>query len=363
MKRPFASTIVVVTGSRVMRAHSEDGGLDFKSAARPPGESSAGSVSAALALGKSSGAIWVLADEIFAQRVSLNPSQIAGLTSGQLERALAFEVEPFSGIPMAEGAIGFSDEGGGAFAVVEMPRSGRDAILKAVAGAGGKLAGIAHAADVPTADEAARTWLETWITRLESGELPVITPPAPAPSPNRFLYAGVALAAVAVGLVFLLTGWYSQRRKDLETLNAAFGSATRDLTSINLRTGELGKEQATLEQGKNERDRLVVRRGAILALLKALATHRSDEIVVRQIKSEGPSGLLLSGLALEAGAVDELGIVLTQALRGVGWSVQPRHKTGTNRLPNGGPWEFTLIVTHWEDTRTEELLQARQPSE
>ena len=363
MKRPSASIIVVVTGTRVMWARADGSGLDFKSALRPPGDSFAGAVSAALALGKTTGAVWVLADDIFAQRVSLNPAQIIGLTSGQLERALAFEVEPFSGIPMAEGAIGFRDEGGGAFAVVEMPRSGRDAIIKAVAGAGGKLAGIAHVVDIPTADEAVRSWLEMCATRLDSGELPVIAPPAPEPSPKRFFYAGAALAALAVGLVFVLASYYSQRRKDLGTLNAAFGTATNDLTAINRRIEELGKEQATLEQGKNERDRLVVRRGAILALMKSLATHRSDEIVVREIKSEGPSGLLLSGLALEAGAVDELGIVLTQSLRGVGWSVQPRQKTGTNRLPNGGPWEFSLIVTHWQDARTDELLQARQPSE
>jgi hypothetical protein len=305
----------------------------------------------------------VLLDDLFTQRVSLNPAQIAGLTSGQLERALAFEVEPFSGIPMAEGAIGFHDEGGGAFAVVEIPCSGRDAILKAVAGAGGKLAGIAHAADVPVTDDAAHHWLVSWLARLNASELPVITPPAPAPSPNRFIYAGLALAAVAIGLVFLLTGWYSQRLKDLETLNAAFGTITKDLTFINRRIDELGKEQTSLEQGETERDRVLVRRGAILALLKAVATLRSDEIVLREIKPEGASGLLLSGLALEAGAVDELAIILTQSLRGVGWSVQPRHKTGMNQLPNGGPWKFSLIVTHWEDGRTEELLQARQAAE
>lgn len=363
MKRLSASTIILVMANRVLRAESVDGVLEFKSAPRPPGEALAGAVSTGLALGKTSGAVWVLSEEIFSQSVSLNPAQITGLTSGQLGRALAFEVEPFSGIPMVEGAIGFRDDGGGAFDVVEIPSSSRDAIVKAVAAAGGKLAGIGHAADVPATDDVARAWLENCVSRVVAGELPLITPPAPAPSPNRFLYAGVALASVALGLVILLTGWYSQRRKDLETLNAAFGNATRDLTAINKRIDELGKEQATLEQGKNTRDGVVVRRGAILALLKAVAALRSDEVVVREIKSEGPSSLLLSGLALEAGAVDEMGIVLTNSLRGVGWSVLPRQKTGTNRLPNGGPWEFSLIVSHWEDTRTEELLQVRQPSE
>ena len=363
MKRPSASILVVVAANRVIRAEPQDSGLDFKSIPRPPGDSFAGAVSSALALAKNPGSVWVLGDDIFSQRVSLNPAQIAGLTSNQLGRALAFEIEPFSGIPMAEGAIGFRDEGGGAFAVVETTSSTRDAILKAVAAAGGKLTGISHAPDFPEADDAVRLWLENRMSRMDAGELPVITPPATAPSPNRFLYGGVALAAVSLGIIFLLSGWYARRHKDLEARNAEFGAASRDLTAISRRTEDLGKERATLEQEQTTRDGVVVRRGAILSLLKALATHRSDEVVVREIKSEGPSSLLLSGIALEAGAVDELGIVLTQSLRGVGWSVQPRQKTGTNRLPNGGPWEFSLIATHWEDTRTEELLQARQQSE
>ena len=363
MKTASASSFILITAHRVIRAEPLGGGMNFKSIPRPPGESLAASVSAALALAPPASAIWVLADEIFAQRVTLNLTQIAGLTPGQLERALAFEVEPFSGIPMAEGAIGFHDEGGGSFAVVEMPRTSRDGVIKAVLAVGGKLAGITHAAAVPTADDAAQTWLEKQLARLGAGELPVITAPAPAPSANRFLYAGVALAAVALGLVFLLSGWYSLRRKQLESQNAAFGTATPDLAAIKRQNEELVKLQAALELGASERDRVTVRRGAILALLRALAIHRSDSVVVLEIKAEGPSGILLSGQALEAEAVDELSIILTQSLRGVGWSVQPRHKTGMHQLSNGGPWEFSLIVTHWEDTRTAELLQARQPNE
>ena len=363
MKRPSASTIVVITANRVMRAEPTAGGLEFKSAARPPGEGFTAAVRSALALGKAAGTVWVLGEQVFTQRVTLNPAQIAGLSASQLERALAFEVEPFSGIPMGEGIIGFHDEGGGVFSVVEMPRMERDAIVAAVTAAGGKLAGIVHAADVPATDDAAQTWLENWISRLDAGGLPVITPAAAAPSPSRFLYAGVALTAAALAVVFLLLGWYAQQRKTLATQSAEFAAAASELAAVTGSTQALAKEQATLEQGNANREHVVTRRGAILALLKAVATHRSDEVVVREIKAEGASGLLMSGLALEAGAVDELGLVLTQSLRGVGWSVQPRHKTGTNRLPNGGPWEFSLIVSHWEDTRTDELLQAPPLSE
>ena len=69
---------------------------------------------------------------------------------------------------------------------------------------------------------------------------------------------------------------------------------------------------------------------------------------MRGIQSEGPSTLIVSGLSLEAGAVDEMSIVLSQNLRAAGWTAQPRQKTGKRDLSSGGPWEFSLALTHDE---------------
>lgn len=361
MKHSSSSIVVIITANRIMRAERSGGGLDLKSAARGPGDSFTRAVGAGLALGKTAGSVWVLAEEVFAQRVSLNPAQIAGLPSHQLEQALAFEVEPFSGIPMAEGVIGFYSETAGNFAVVEMPRPELDAVLSTVAAAGGKLAGVAHAAAVPDADEAVRGWLENWFSQLDAGQVPVITAPAAAPSPRRFFYAGVVLTAVALAAVLLPLGWYAKQRKELGAISAAHASAARDFTAVTQRTQQLESEQAAIAQSETQRENLVTRRGAVVALLKAVATHRTEQIVIRDISAQATSGLLIGGHALEAGAVDELCIVLTQSLRDVGWSAQLDHKTATNRLANGGPWEFSLTVSHRDDIATGATVQA-QPS-
>lgn len=361
MKHSSASAVVVVTANRILRAELASGGIELKSAARGPGDSFARAVAAGLALGKTAGSVWVLGEEVFTQRVTLNPAQIAGLSASQLEQALAFEVEPFSGIPMAEGVVGFYSESAGNFAVVELPRSEVDTLLTTVATAGGKLAGVAHAAAVPDTDEAARGWLKNWLAQLDAGQIPIITPPAAAPSPRRFLYTGVALTAVALAAVLLPMGWYAKQRKELNTRNAALASAGRDFTSVTQRTQQLVSEQAVITRSETQRENLVARRGAVLALLKAVATHRSEHMVIREISAGAPSGLLVIGYSLEASTVDELCITLTERLRDIGWGVQLEHKTGTNRLANGGPWEFSLIVNHRDDAPLGTTVQA-QPS-
>ena len=155
MKAGTASTFVLVTANRVARADF-DGTLHFtKSAPRSAGVSATDAVRAALALGgKAARETWVLDTDLWTQEVKLNPAQVAGLTPDQLGRALSFEAEPFSGIPVAESATGFRDEGGGTFNVVQMPRSNHDAIVRVLMSAGGTLAGIAHPGTVPEDDGA-----------------------------------------------------------------------------------------------------------------------------------------------------------------------------------------------------------------
>jgi hypothetical protein len=242
-----------------------------------------------------------------------------------------------------------------------MPRSELDAVLATVAAAGGKVAGVAHAAAVPGTDEAARGWLENWLSQLDTDRIPVITTPAAAPSPRRFLYAGVALTTLALGAVLLPLGWYAKQRKELGAIHAAHANAGRDFTAVTQRSQQLQSEQAAIAQSETQRENLVTRRGAVVGLLKAVATHRTEHMVIREISAGAPSGLLVTGYSLEAGAVDELCITLTERLRDIGWSVQLDHKTGTNRLASGGPWEFSLIANHRDDAPLGTPVQA-QPS-
>ncbi|NDD64081.1 MAG: hypothetical protein EBZ36_08910, partial [Acidobacteria bacterium] len=175
--------------------------------------------------------VWVLTAEVWTQEVRLSPAQISGLTPDQLERALSFEAEPFSGISAMEGATGFHDLGGGTFAVAQIPRSDRDSILHALKAVGAKPIGIAHPGIVPEGDEA----LLDWWPRLAAGlsSLPVIAPPAPEPSPHRFLVAGIATAAVAAGLLLALGLWNAFERAVYEQRLAQLTAASRQLAEQN----------------------------------------------------------------------------------------------------------------------------------
>jgi len=355
------STFILITANRIARADFNGGLLSAKTAPSPAGVSTGEIMRAALALGgKVAKETRVLSTEVWAQEVKLNPAQVAGLTLEQLGRALSFEAEPFSGIPVAESATGFRDEGGGTFNVVQMPRTELDAVARATAAAGGQLAGVHHCSNPPESDETLLEWWKLQPARI--AETPVLTPRAPEPSPHRFLIAGIALEALAIVFLLLAFGWNAVQRKSFESRNAEFTTAARELDAANKQNDALRKELAALEKQDRQRAQVHTRRGALLALLNTLAASRPDDVVVRSLAAEGPSSVIVSGLSLESGAVDDMSIALTQQLRAAGWTVQPRSKNGKKNLPNGGPWEFTLLLTHEEAVRAQAVQLSQQNS-
>lgn len=360
MKRSPVSTLVVITASRVVRADWRRGAWTVQAGPRPATESGMGtgaeSVAAALKLaGPAPGRTWVLSCEVFAQEVRLSPAQIAGLSPAQIERALAFEVEPFSGLSQAEGVLAFHEDAPGSFSIAALPQTERAAVVRAVRAAGGKLAGLTHGGRVPEAEAELAAWCAGKLARLESGALPVIMPAAPTPSRHRFLVAGLALEAAALLLLFAIVGRTAAQRRELETRNTQLASAAREIEAADRQVAALKMEAAALDREEEQRGRVIARRGSLLALLRGLAATRGEDVVVRGIQADGPSSLIVSGVSLEAGAVEEMSIVLTQSLRAAGWVAQPRNKTGIRHLPTGGPWEFSLTVTHDEAARKPHL--------
>ncbi len=364
MKRVAGSTILLVTAKRIARADFDGSLRACRSGLRAANSSPAEAVRAALALGgKTSEAVWVLSEDVWTQKVVLHAGQVTGLTADQLARALSFEVEPFSGIPVMEGATGFHRGSDSTFEVVEISRSDRDAIQRVVADAGGKLAGITHPGAAPLDDEALNVWFTGWLPRLQGRALPLITPPAPAPSANRFLYTAIALEIAALLLLFGIGGYQALQRSALTKRQLALTTAANELAAANRQLETSRKELARLDKEQAQRERVVNRRGSLLALLNGLAATRPEDVVVRAIQAEGPSTIVVSGLSIEAGAVDEMSIVLTQSLRASGWTAQPRHKTGRRALPSGGPWEFSLTLTHEEAARAQAIQLSQRTAE
>lgn len=349
MKSAPDTTLLLITPAFVARADISNHGCKHSgSTARPTIASLADAVSMAIALGgKPARQTWVLFSELRQQKVTLSPAQITGLTREQLSRAIAFEVEPFSGIPVAESAVGFNDGGGGVFTVVQTTRRERNSLLNGIAAGGSRLSGIIWPGQVP-AEEELDTWWTDWPSRIAEGKLPVIYPPAREPSPHRFLIAGIALTVAAIIFLIGMSAWQNHQRRLLEAHNDQLNAASRDLETANRNAATLRTELEKAQKEASQRGRILLRRSALSAVLRELAMKRPHSVIVESIEAEGPSTLIVSGLSLEAEAVDELGILLTQSLQKAGWYAQPRQKTGLQNLANGGPWEFSLAITHQE---------------
>jgi Tfp pilus assembly protein PilN len=144
-------TILLITSGRIVRADFDSNGAATLLSSVPGEHDLAipSTVRSALALGSKPGAnVWLLLEDVWIQNVELPKRQIAGLSSEQIGRALSFEIEPFSGTPVAQSEIGFCEceerDSVRCYWAAEIATSTRDAIQEAITSAGGKLTGICH---------------------------------------------------------------------------------------------------------------------------------------------------------------------------------------------------------------------------
>jgi hypothetical protein len=330
----------------ILRADLIDGDWRCKTASRATGTSEAEAFAAALALApERCKRVWLLSDEWFHQTMALNPAQVAGLNADQLERALAFETEPYSGIPMTAAALGYRRVADGGFEVVALPAGLRGRLVSLTAEG---FCGIARA-DPPPEDEAGRNaWLRRTLGALEEETVPIIGIPATPPSSTRFRTAAIVMEIAAL---LLLTGgwiWLKARTAAHTTINSEHAAVSNELNKLNRQSqaaaAEIDKLRADMETSRS----VAARRLALASLLQSLAIQRPDGVVLRKIDADGPSSSAVSGVSLTPDAIDEMSIVLKETLRNKGWSVFPGRKNSLKKLPNGGPWEFSLTVVHEE---------------
>ena len=158
MKKQTPSTLIIVLAARVVRADFADapGGMPARiwQAPRKPGASLPESARLALALGGLAGTrVWMLAEDFWAQSLTLPTAQTDRLAPQELADALAFEVEPFSNLPPGETSVGVRGgkpaDGSTPYWVVECARSEMAALQETAARAGGRLAGATHPGGLP----------------------------------------------------------------------------------------------------------------------------------------------------------------------------------------------------------------------
>lgn len=257
----------------------------------------------------------------FRQRVNLPAVQVAGLAEAELSTALAFEVEPFSGIPRAEGEMAWRvcadpDTARRVFDVVQIRRTD---LVAAVAQARQEGRRVTAVTAVP--DEARGERAEDLPAIPVRGKGVLRSHPYVFWTAVCLLLAGV-VAWEGTGLatdVKRLRRDVVERRAlqaEKETLETKAAGIRRQADEIRARRAAEARAQA----------RAARFRSAGRTLLSAVPAACRDESVVREIRSgEEAFELRLSGVSLSPEAATRTVVRLSEALatQKSGWSVKP----------------------------------------
>jgi hypothetical protein len=150
-------TIVLIAGDRLVRADVRAGrGADCQiyRRSRPAADDLPSLVEAALGAGpKRAGRVLVLCSEFWTQTLGLSAATTAGMSPQEIGQALAFEVEPFSGIAALDSQLRHvalpAEDDQRFFWVTQVPLAVQEELEHTVRQAGGRLLGLAHPAGLP----------------------------------------------------------------------------------------------------------------------------------------------------------------------------------------------------------------------
>lgn len=257
----------------------------------------------------------------FRQRVNLPSAQVADLSDDELLAALAFEIEPFSGIPRADSLIAWKMVGGGetsrrVYDVVQIRKSDLGRVVVEGRKAG-KTVRAVTAVPEPTVGETLDTL--PWIEVRRGGGLG-------AKRPFVLLVAvGCLLAGALAWDAFSLSSRESVLTKEVECrrgLQAEKDQLTRKLANIRQDTQHVQESRMAMARAQQNAE---VLRAAWQILLAAIPAACQDDAVVKSIKSAGAFSAELSGVALSAEAAGRVCVRLSEALKAPksAWRVRP----------------------------------------
>ena len=263
----------------------------------------------------------IVSSACFRQRVSVPAAQVADLAEAELAAALAFEVEPFSGIPRDAGEIAWRvrEEGDATRRVFDVVQIRRTDLEAAVAEARAQRKSVSGVTAVPDTARGER-----------AEDLPFI--PVASRSALRAhpfaLWAGCCLLA-ACGLAVegvALRGEVGRLRRDVTARRAL----QAEKESLESRAASLGRTAEDLRQRRAEvtraQTRVAARRAAGRVILEAVSGACRDEGVVNGVHAgEDPFEFGISGVALSAESATRVVARLsdTLAARGGGWTLKP----------------------------------------
>lgn len=272
----------------------------------------------------------------FRQRVNLPSAQAVGLAEAELAAALAFECEPFSGIPRADGEIAWRRLGGedgprAVFDVVQIRRADAAAETARARKVGRRVRAV-------TAPPASGESVEDlpWI--------PVRPARALAVRPGAVLTFAALLTAAflawdAAALVSreralsrgVAAGRALQAQKD--ELQRRIASAKKEVVDLRTRRADEARAQQNAD----------VLRSAWRLMLSSLPAACGDESVLGGITARGAYSSRMTGVALSADAASRTIARLAEALKPPrsGWRVTPGP---IGAAAGGGTVEFACDV-------------------
>lgn len=188
-----------------------------------------------------------------------------------------------------------------------------------------------------------RLWLSSWLAAVAAeGSLPVpVIQPGVRPELEYFYAGGIAAVALLVCLAHF--GWHRFQQGRAEVERASLTQIEATLKKKQEERNKLEQEAKTSSQLKPA---LVPQifdalRRRPLDLLRALAEHRTDNLIIEEIIPAGAE-TVVKGVVLQADEANRLRSALDSHLRPLAWQAAPPAKNDLGYFADGGPWRFEI---------------------
>lgn len=219
-------------------------------------------------------------------------------------------------------------------------------------------------------DESLQAWLTTAVRVLSDVTAVPRIRPQKKPVSSRQLNV---ITAIACGVTIMLCALHfvwidfaersiSSQAGDARQISTQITQAKRDLAQLKQDEQQLQTEVRELSQSRDQmRSTERAHRQRWAQLLRLLAQNSPADLVVQNIDYKQDQ-VVISGICLEPQLANQLAAGLTEHLAPYGWRVQPPEKKALERLRNGGPWSYQIVLENVsvDPGMAEQALAAQQ---
>ncbi len=195
-------------------------------------------------------------------------------------------------------------------------------------------------------------WLHAWASVIATSDVSAVPFFRPTVSPEQELNMSIGLATAALLLCLAHYAWYSQQRHVAEVERDRLKKTEEQIKGLN---EAIHKQQEKRDGIAKAMDKtkgqhaslplvLDILRQRPTVLLRELALHRSDDLVLERIVTERDT-VVVDGTALKPAVANDLSSLMEPRMNALGWQIAPPEKKDLGLFPGGGPWSFTLRLT------------------